>query len=71
MQPVNTNIPYNIFYNYMMKNISCTIQKSFAFRIFSRISKILIPNNIENLIHTPNINDNVGININDICGIVS
>jgi hypothetical protein len=61
---INTNIPYNIFYNYMIKNISCTIQKSFASRIFSRISKILIPNNIENLIHI-NINDNVGININD------
>ena len=56
------NIPYNIINNYMMKNISCTIQKSFVFRIFSRISNILIPNNIENLILT-NINDNVGINI--------
>ena len=44
------NIPYNIMYNYMMKNISCTIQKSFVLRIFSRISNILIPNNIENLI---------------------
>jgi hypothetical protein len=56
------SIPYNIMYNYMMKNISCTIQKSFVFRIFSRISNILIPNNIENLI-LMNINDNVDINI--------
>jgi len=46
----------------MMKNISFTIQKSFIFRIFSRISNILIPNNIENLI-LMNINDNVDINI--------
>ena len=45
-----------------MKNISCTIQKLFVFRIFSRMSNILIPNNIENLILT-NINDNAGINI--------
>jgi hypothetical protein len=61
---VNTSIPYSIFYNYMIKSISCTIQKSIASRIFSRISKMLIPTNIENLIHI-NINDNVGININD------
>ena len=61
---INTNIPFNIIYNYMMKTISCTIQKSFAIRIFSRIYKMLIPNNIENLIQL-NINDNVGINIED------
>jgi hypothetical protein len=48
----------------MIKNISCTIQKSIANRIFLRMSKMLIPTNIENLIHI-NINDNVGININD------
>jgi hypothetical protein len=57
-----SHIPYNIFYNYIIKLISCTVHKSFSSCIHNKISKILIPKNITSFIDK-NINDIVGINI--------
>jgi hypothetical protein len=59
---IYVNLSYQILYNYIMKTISCIIQKSFASRIFSRIAIMSITPATEKLINS-NINDNVGINI--------
>ena len=56
------HIPFSIFYNYMMKRISCSIQKSFCSKINFMISKIAIPIQIKKFVQN-NIIDHVGVNI--------
>jgi hypothetical protein len=58
------HINYCTFYNYMIKQISCFVQKSFTCNITQKLSKILIPSGIREYISN-NINDNVGINVFD------
>jgi hypothetical protein len=58
-------IPFNIYYNFIMKNLSCLIQKSFSNKINYMIKNILIPETLQNSIQK-NINNNVGIDILNI-----
>ena len=58
-------IPYNIYYNFIMKKLSCLIQKSFSNKINYMVKNILIPVSLQNSIQK-NINNNVGIDILNI-----
>ena len=56
------HIPYNIFYNYVAKTISCALHRSIANNINHRVGQLLLP---RGSIGIPFYSDIIGIDIND------
>jgi hypothetical protein len=56
------HIPYNIFYNYITKTISCALHRSIANNINHRVGQLLLP---RGSIGIPYFTDIIGIDIND------
>jgi hypothetical protein len=55
-------IPYHIFYNYIMKTLSCAFHRSISSNLNMRISQILIPNATSNFM-VATVDDPIGLDL--------
>ena len=55
-------IPYNIFYNYIMKTLSCAFQKSISSNLNLRLSQVIIPTATSNFM-VATADDTIGLDL--------